>query len=127
MELWDELGVLTSLRRPVDVMIEGDMYADRCTQPKALDMKIDNAIGVSHFVNTLEGSLVVAQKYREIACDHCKHEAVAQNGWMVRYEPLVFTVQDSCKRHAEALLNNIADVISTVNGRVCSAIKANIL
>ena len=58
--------MLVSLRRFVDVLIDGDMRADRGTERVVLDMNVINAMGASPFADTVEGHLIAAQKYREL-------------------------------------------------------------
>ena len=121
-----EDGVFLDLSRPADVMVEGLDPGGRGTDRVALDIKVINALGAGHYQDTLEGPLVAAEKYRETACTRGNVRArCAEMG--VRYEPLVFTAQGGCEKQAEAIISQIADKVSQMEGRDAGKIKAEML
>ena len=70
--------------------------------------------------------LTFSEKYRETACARGNVRArCAAKG--VRYEPLVFTTQGGCEKHAEAIISKIADKVSQVESRDAGKIKAEFL
>ena len=122
----DEDGVFIDLSRPADVMVDEMDGLSRGSERLALDVKVINALGSGHYQDTLEGPLVAAEKYRETACARGDVRArCAAKG--VRYEPLVFTTQGGCEKHAEAILSKIADKVSQVESRDAGKIKAEFL
>ena len=122
----DEDGVFVDLCRPADIMIDGMESSRRGSERLALDVKIINALGSGHYLDTLEGSLNAAVKYRDAACTRANvRTRCAAMG--VRYEPLVFTTQGGCEKHAEANISQIADAVGHVEGRDAGKVKAEIL
>ena len=122
----DEDGVFVDLCRPADVMIDGMEAISRGHERVALDIKVINALGAGHYQDTLEGPLVAASKYRESACARGSVRArCAAKG--VRYEPLVFTTQGGCEKHAEAIISQIADKVAEVECRDAGKVKAEML
>eukprot|EP00973_Karenia_brevis_P021418 2943942-Karenia_brevis.AAC.1 len=122
----DEPGVFVDLSRPADIMIDDAQATSRGTERVALDVKIINALGPSHLQETLGGSLVAAANYREHAFNHLDTRArCAAKG--VRYEPLVFTTQGGCERHAEALISQIAAAVAQVEDIQAAQVKAEML
>ena len=125
----EEPGVFVSMRRPADVMVDDDVVVgrgDQRTDKLALDVKIISALCPSHYNETLRGPLVAAEAYRERSFDHLQTRALcAEKG--VRYEPLVFTVQGGCERHAEAIISRIAESVAKVEERDRTAVKGEIL
>lgn len=122
----DEPGVLVDLRRPADVMIDGDPSGGRGAERVALDVKIINALGANHFDETLGGALVAAAAYRERAIAHQDTGAqCAARG--IRYEPIVFTTQGGCDRHAEAIISQIAGAIAKTENRETGIVKAEMM
>ena len=122
----DEPGVIVSLSRAADVLVDG--LASRASMPGrvALDIKVINALGPSHFNLTLGGPLAAASTYRDHAIAHKDTGArCAARG--IRYEPLVFTTQGGCEGHAEAIIAQIADAIAKCEDRSSGDIKAEIL
>ena len=107
-------------------MIDGRMDSNRGAERVALDVKFTNALGASHFDETLQGSQVAASNYRDFACEHqqTRHRC-AEKG--VRYEPVVFTTQGGLEPHGEALLTQICAPIATVESRDAAAMKAEML
>ena len=45
----------------------------------------------------------------------------------MRYEPLVFTTQGGCEKHAEAIISKIADKVSQVESRDVGKVEAEFL
>ena len=121
-----EDGVFVDLCRPADVMVDGMDATGRGHERVALDIRIINALGAGHYQDTLEGPLVAAEKYREAACarDNVRARCAAQG---VRYEPLVFTTQGGCEKHAEAVISQISRKVAEVEGRDAGKVKAEIL
>ena len=92
----------------------------------ALDIKVINALGAGHYADTLDGLLVVADKYRERASSRNDVRAqCAEKG--VRYESLVFTAQGGCEKHAEAIISQIADKVAQAESRDKGEVKAKML
>ena len=83
-------------------------------------------MGASHYADTLEGPLVAAVKYRDAAAARNNVRArCAEKG--VRYEPLVFTAQGGCEKHAEAIISQIADNVAQAECRDKGKVKAEML
>ena len=121
----DEEGVFVDLSRPADIMVE-DLGAAHGMERVALDIKVINALGAGHFADTLQGPLVAAEKYREAALSRANVRArCAERG--VRYEPIVFTAQGGCEKHAEAILSQIADSVANAECRGKGKVKAELL
>ena len=121
----DEDGVFVDLARPADVMIDDLDAGRRGHERVALDIKVISALGAGHYQDTLEG-LLVAVRYREEACARGDVRArCAARG--VRYEPLVFTTQGGCEKHAEAIISQIADRVGQVECLDAGKVKAEIL
>ena len=107
-------------------MVEGVESGARGVERLALDMKVINALGAGHFVDTLEGPLVAAGRYRETACSRANiWQRCADKG--VQYEPLVFTAQGGCERHVEAILTQIATSVAENEGREKGRVKSEML
>ena len=122
----DEDGIFVDLCRPADVMVEGLGAAARGIERVALDIKVINALGSSHYQETLDGPLAAATKYRDTACLRNNVRArCAERG--VRYEPIVFTAQGGCERHAEAIISQIADNVAKAECRDPGVTKAEIM
>ena len=122
----NEEGVFVDLSRPADVMVDGLGSASRSVERLALDIKVINSLGVGHYADTLEGPLVAAGKYRDAASARDNVRAkCAEKG--VRYEPLVFTAQGGCEKHAEAIISQIADNVAQAECRDKGKVKAEML
>lgn len=122
----DEPGVLVSLSRPADVMVDEFAVGARSAERIALDIKIVNALGANHFMETLEGPLVAATNYRTKSIEHLDTGArCSARG--IRYEPLVFTSQGGCEKRAEAILTQISEAVAKTEGRASAMIKAEML
>ena len=126
--LQDE-SVMVNLRRPADVLIDrtgsaasGEREWDRI----ALDVKVINALGSSHFDASISDGLAAAESYRQEQIDHLNTGALcaAQN---VSYQPLVFTCQGGCERHAEAILSRIASAVAECESVSTMEIKADLM
>ena len=121
--LLDDPNIMVDLRRPADVLIQEG--AGEITR-SALDVKIINALGPDHFTATLSGSLTAAEAYREQAMAHQNTaDLCAAQG--IAYEPLVFTCQGGCERHAEAILTRMAGCIAKCEGGDAARIKAEMM
>jgi hypothetical protein len=121
----DDYGVFVDLCRPADVMIDAFDATNRGRERLALDIKVINALGPGHYQDTLDGPLVAAAKYREESCNRANvRTRCAAKG--VRYEPLVFTTQGGCEKHAEAILSQIADKVAQAECRDPGKVKAEI-
>ena len=122
----DEYGVFVDLCRPADVMIDAMDGPSRGHERVALDIKVINALGAGHYQDTLDGPLVAAVKYREASCNRANvRTRCAAVG--VRYEPLVFTTQGGCEKHAEAIISQIVDKVAEAECRDAGKVKAEIL
>ena len=122
----NEEGVFVDLSRPADVMVDGLGSAIRSVERLALDIKVINSLGVGHYADTLEGPLVAAGKYRDAASARDNVRAkCAEKG--VCYEPLVFTAQGGCEKHAEAIISQIADNVAQAECRDKGKVKAEML
>ena len=79
--------MISSLRQPVEVLVDN---LSGGLDKMALDVKTINALGQSHFSESLVGSLEAADAYRTQAMEFQDTAArCAQRG--VRFEPMVFT------------------------------------
>ena len=122
----DEEGVFVDLCRPADVMVEGLGPAGRGVERLALDIKVINSLGAGHYADTLDGPLAAAGEYRDAASARDNVRArCAEKG--VRYEPLVFTAQGGCEKHAEAIISQIADSVAQAQCRDKGKVKAEML
>jgi hypothetical protein len=122
----DEQGVFVDLCRPADVMIDALDATSSGVERVALDIKVINALGPGHYQESLDGPLVAAENYREAACSRGNVRArCAAKG--VRYEPLVFTTQGGCEKHAEAIISQIADKVAQSECRDAGKVKAEML
>ena len=122
----DDPGVLLSLRRPADVLVDDVSGQRRGAERVALDIKIINAMGANHFDETLGGPLVAAAAYRDRAMSHLDTSAkCAAKG--IRYEPLVFTTQGGCETHAEAIISQIAGEVAKLEHKAAALVKAEML
>jgi hypothetical protein len=122
----DEPGVFVSLQRPADVLVDGLGVGARPVERVALDIKVINALGAGHYNETLGGPLVAAEAYRTRALAHLDTAArYAARG--IRYEPLVFTTQGGCEKHAEAALSSIAEAIAKIEQKTSASVKAEIM
>jgi hypothetical protein len=114
-----EPGVLLDWRRPADVLIEssdprasaGPLAADRL----AIDVKVINALGPSHFDATLRGPCAAAAAYYHWACAH-EQTAARCEAQGISYLPTVFTVQGGFEPRAEALLHQLAAEVASNEG-----------
>lgn len=118
--------MFVDVARPADVMVDDMDATSRGHERVALDIKVINALGAGHYQDTLEGSLVAAEKYRESACARGNVRARCEARG-VRYEPLVFTTQGGCEKHSEAIITQIADKVAQVECRDAGKVKAEIL
>ena len=122
----DEEGVFVDLCRPADVMVEGIDAVSRGVERVALDIKVINAVATCHYQDTVMGPLAAAEKYREAACSRGRVRArCVEKG--IRYEPLVFTAEGGCEKHAEAIISQIADSVATIECRDAGRVKAEML
>ena len=122
----DDPGVLVSLRRPADVLVDDFSVGERSTERMALDIKVINALGPTHFNETLGGALAAAAKYRDYSISHLDTGArCAARG--IKYMPLVFTTQGGCEVHAEAVISQIAAAIASAEGCSSAAIKSDMM
>ena len=99
------------MRRPADVLVDGGGQGLVRGPPRrfdklALDIKVINALGPDHFEATLRGSLCAEEAYRDDRRLHLDTARLCAEQ-RIGYEPLVFTRQGGCERHAEALLSQI--------------------
>ncbi|CAE8604691.1 unnamed protein product, partial [Polarella glacialis] len=123
----DEDAILTSLRRPADVLVDG-VVPGRVGQPQkvAWDVKVINALGPDHLQETLRSPLGAADLYRERALAHQDTEQrCLEHG--VRYTPLVFTAQGGLQKNAEAVVSQLAAEIARVESKDAASVKADIL
>ena len=121
----EEPGVFVDMARPADIFIP-DFGEAGSSIRVALDVKVINALGNNHYLETLDGPMVAAENYRETASlrDDVRARCAARG---VRYEPLVFTTQGGCDKRTEALLSQIADVVARSECRESGAVKAEML
>ena len=121
--LLEEPNVTLNLRRPADVLIR---EGEREIRKTALDIKVINALGADHYNATLGGPLKAAEAYREQALLYQDTQALcAAQG--IAYEPLVFTCQGGCEKHAEAILSRIAVSIAKCEGVDAATVKAEMM
>ena len=87
----EEPGVFVDMARSADIFIPDFGEAGSSTRV-ALDVKVINALGYNHYLETLDGPMVAAENYRETASlrDDVRARCAARG---VRYEPVVFTTQ----------------------------------
>ena len=89
----------------------------------ALDIKVINALGLSHMLQTLQGPVKAAETHREGVMQHMDTCArCADKG--ERYEPLVFTSQGGVERHAETMFTQIAQAVAHAEGVGAATVKA---
>ena len=70
--------------------------------------------------------MAAAAEYRRKACEFNNTAALcAAQG--ITYEPVVFTVQGSIEKRAEAILSQLADRVAEVEGKDGAAVKAELL
>ena len=121
----DEPGVFVDMARPADVFVPNFGQASSGTRV-ALDVKVINALGQNHYLETLDGPMVAAENYRETAAlrGDVRVRCLARG---IRYEPVVFTTQGGCDKHSEALLSQIADVVARTESREPGVVKAELL
>jgi len=125
--LLHEPGLFLELRRPADILVEGIAVGNSLRSCKvALDVKVINAIGANHLDHTRQGPLVAAEAYREhaLALNHTAARCQAQG---ITYEPLVFTCQGGCERHAEGIVAQIAEAVARAEFVEAAAVKADML
>ena len=125
--LLQEPGVFLHMRRPADVLVEAPATSGGNALVKvALDVKVINALGPDHIQATMSSSTRCLEAYREHAlqqnqtADRCRAHGVV-------YEPVVFSCQGGCERHAEAVIGRIADGIARAEGISTMVAKAEIL
>ena len=123
----DEPGVFVDMSRPADVFIPDLANAENESFSRvALDIKIINALGQSHYEESLESSTLAAENYRETANNRADVRArCAARG--IRYEPVVFTTQGGCDKRSEALLSQIADIVARTERQETGVVKAELM
>ena len=131
----DEPGVLVSLRRPADVLVDSLSSGARQQQQQrpqeapnqvALDIKVINALGQGHYEKTLNGPHAAAVAYRQHQQQHQNTGAqCAAVG--ICYEPLVFTAQGACEPHAEAILNQIVQAVADTEAAPKAHVKSELM
>ena len=97
-------------------MVDEFAVGARSAERIALDIKIVNALGANHFMETLEGPLVAATNYRTKSIEHLD-TGTRCSARGIRYEPLVFTSQGGCEKRAEAILTQISEAVAKTKGR----------
>jgi hypothetical protein len=131
----DEPGVLVSLRRPADVLVDSlsrgavqqqQQRPEEAPKKVALDIKVINALGQGHYEQTLSGPHVAAVAYRlqqqqhQDTGAHCAAAGIC-------YEPLVFTAQGACEPHAEAILNKIVQAVADSEAAPKAQVKSELM
>ena len=89
----------------------GPLAADRL----AIDVKVINALGSSHFDATLREPCAAAAAYYHWACAH-EQTAARCEAQGISYLPTVFTVQGGFEPRAEALLHQLAAEVASNEG-----------
>ena len=119
----NEDAVMVCLRRPADVLV--DNPSNRL-EKVALDVKVINSLGPSHFNSTLVSSLAAADEYRLEVMEHLDTASrCAERN--VRYEPMVFTAQGGIQSNAESLLTLISESVAKAEGTHPELVKAEIV
>ena len=128
----EEPGVLVSLRRPADVLVDSlprgapQRHAQEAPKRVALDIKVINALGVGHYEKTLTGPHVAASAYRLQQQRHQDTEAkCAAVG--ICYEPVVFIAQGACEPHAEVILNQIVRAVADAEAVPKAQVKSDLM
>jgi hypothetical protein len=116
------------MRRPADVLVEGlggTSGRHNTSEKVALDVKVINALGTDHYSDTSQGPLVAAEAYREksLALNQTAERCRVQG---IVYEPLVFTSQGGCEKHAEGIIAQIAEATARAEDLEAAAVKADI-
>ena len=124
--LLQEPGVFLQMRRPADVLLEvGTNSGSNRSVKVALDVKVINALGPDHLQSSMGGATKCLEAYREHALQHnqtadrCRAQGVV-------YEPVVFSCQGGCERHAEAAISRIASGIAKAEGISAAVVKAEL-
>ena len=127
--LLEDESIMVELRRPAGVLVDGFANRNPNTQQwskTALDVKIINALGQCHLADSAVDGLAAAEAYRQQQLEHLRTgELCAAQG--ISYQPLVFTAQGGCERHAEALLSQIANAVAKCEDASPMEIKADMM
>jgi len=126
--LLEDDAIVVNLRRPADVLANVRTSRSDRSRPErtAIDVKVINGLGQSHFGASLICGRSAAEAYRITQLEHLNTQSLcAARG--ITYEPVVFTVQGGMERHAEALLSRIAQAVSQEEGGSVSEVKAEIV
>ena len=120
---------MVNLRRPADILVDHRGQSrdqQRRWERTALDVKIINALGQTHLEESMNDGLAAAESYRQQQIEHLRTGALcaAQN---VSYQPLVFTIQGGCERHAEAILSRITAAVAKCESVSAMEVKAELM
>ena len=122
-------SIMVNLRRPADILVDGigqSRDQGRQWERTALDVKVINALGQTHLQESMNGGLAAAESYRQEQIEHLRTGELraAQN---VSYQPLVFTIQGGCERHAEVILSRIAAAVAKCESVSAMEVKAELM
>ena len=120
---------MVNLRMPADVLIDRTSQAgnrEREWDHTALDVKVINTLCPPHLEASISDGLVAAETYWQEQIDHLDtgELCAAQN---VSYQPMVFTIQGGCERHAAAILSRIAAAVAKCENASPIGIKAELM
>ena len=89
-------------------------------------MKVINALGRTHLEESVNDGLAAAQAYRQQQIEHLntRELCAAQN---VSHQPLVFTIQGGCERHAEPILSRNAAAVAKCESASAMEVKAELM
>ena len=125
----EDESITVELRRPADVLVEGlrnRAMNSRMWSKTALDVKVINGLGRSHLQASSGDGLAAAEIYRQEQIEHLRtgELCAAQD---ISYQPLVFTAQCDCERHAEALISQIATSVAKCENSSAMEVKAEMM
>ena len=110
-DLLQDESIMVVLRRPADLLVNGIGNRNRNVLKSAIDVRVINALGPTHLDVTTGDGLAAAKSYRQQQIEHLRtgELCAAQD---ISYQPMVFTAQGGCERHAEALISQIAKAVA---------------
>ena len=83
-------------------------------------------MGQTHLEATMGNGLAAAESYRQQQMEHLRTaELCAAQG--ISYQPMVFTAQGGCERHAEALISQISKAVAKCENTSQMEVKADIM
>eukprot|EP00438_Fugacium_kawagutii_P010523 Skav214520 [mRNA] locus=scaffold410:228880:231177:- [translate_table: standard] len=117
-------GLLDGRRRPADVFLRGatgllpalpDGSRPVGLGALALDVAIINALGASHWDDTLRGAHDAVTAYAQRKRDHLGTASACQQAG-IHYQPLVWDIQGGSTAETRAFLHRLAGMVATVEG-----------